>query len=111
MANPVTIKPTAPSVTPPTPRRQHGDPCTLVLCGVTGDLARRKLLSCIYNLYAQKLTPPAFRLLGADRLPMDDEAFRALARRAVAESDETRGFDEAAWEELASRMFSPSWMR
>ncbi len=77
----------------------------MILLGVTGDLARRKLLGCVYNLHAANLLSDRFALLGVDRLPMDDASFRELARKAVSACDEVRGFDEARWSELEARLF------
>ncbi|MCC6646585.1 MAG: glucose-6-phosphate dehydrogenase [Polyangiaceae bacterium] len=95
-----------PSQLPPAPtRRERGDPCTMILTGVTGDLARRKLLGCVYNLHRAHLLSDGFALLGVDRLPMDDASFRELARKAVSSCDEVRGFDEESWRELEGRLF------
>jgi glucose-6-phosphate 1-dehydrogenase len=85
--------------------REHGDPCTLVLFGATGDLSRRKLLACIYNLAKTKLLANDFTLLGVDRNKMDDHEFRALVRKSLEESDEIHGFDEDTWDILKDRVF------
>ncbi len=34
------------------------DPCTLVVFGVTGDLARKKLIPAVYDLANRGLLPP-----------------------------------------------------
>ena len=38
--------------------------CGLVMFGVTGDLARKKLMPAIYDLANRGLLPPAFALTG-----------------------------------------------
>src|SRR5438045_2422420 len=43
------------------------EPCALVVFGVTGDLARKKLLPAIYDLGNRGLLPPDFVLLGFAR--------------------------------------------
>jgi len=57
---------------------------TIVIFGATGDLTRRKLLPALFHLDVQGLLPPAVAIVGASRGGLDDEAFRGLAREAVA---------------------------
>ena len=40
------------------------EPCALVVFGVTGDLARKKLIPAVYDLANRGLLPPGFVLLG-----------------------------------------------
>jgi glucose-6-phosphate 1-dehydrogenase len=54
-------------------------PCTLVVFGATGDLARRKLVPAIYNLAHDGLLSPRFRLVGTSRSRLGDEEFQARA--------------------------------
>ena len=42
-------------------------PSALVLFGVTGDLAKKKLLPAMYDLAQRGLLPPAFSLVGFGR--------------------------------------------
>ena len=44
-------------------------PCVLVIFGVTGDLARKKLMPAIYDLANRGLLPPGFSLVGSARAP------------------------------------------
>ena len=85
--------------------REHGDPCSLVLFGATGDLAKRKLLGCIYNLVHGELVDERCLLVGVDRAPMDDAAFRAIARASMKDGDETRDWDEETWALFERRIF------
>ena len=39
-------------------------PCVLVMFGVTGDLARKKLMPAIYDLANRGLLPPGFSFVG-----------------------------------------------
>ena len=96
-----------PSVLPPhhqNSQREHGDPCTMVLFGATGDLSKRKLLGCVYNLVNSDLLDHRCMLLGVDRVPMDDAAFRAIVRKCIEEGDEVQAFDEETWAALESRI-------
>jgi glucose-6-phosphate 1-dehydrogenase len=77
----------------------------MVLFGATGDLARRKLMACIYDLEKASLLDDEFRLLGVDRNPMSDEAFREIVKKSMMESDEVHGFEEGIWKKLEARVF------
>ena len=56
------------------------DPCALVVFGVTGDLARKKLIPAIYDLANRGLLPPGFVLLGFARRDWGHGEFAELAR-------------------------------
>jgi glucose-6-phosphate 1-dehydrogenase len=65
-------------------RREKGaEPCTLVIFGGTGDLARRKLLPAIYNLQVDRLLPPAFAVVGAARKEIDQQKFERTLRDSI----------------------------
>src|SRR5215469_2087942 len=55
------------------------DPCTIVMFGASGDLARRKLLPALYDLAVHACLAPRFRLLGYARTEMNDDEFRKRA--------------------------------
>jgi glucose-6-phosphate 1-dehydrogenase len=57
-------------------RGQPGDPCTVVLFGASGDLAKRKLFPAILNLRRSNLLPNEFAVLGLATSEMTSEAFR-----------------------------------
>lgn len=75
-------------------------PCSLVIFGVTGDLARKKLLPAVYDLAAAGLLPPGFGLVGFGRRDWSDDDFRAFVREAV-ETGARRTFRRAVWDRLA----------
>src|SRR5271155_4224911 len=108
MSEPVTFtnvsKP--PSVMPPA-AMLHGDPCTLVIFGAVGDLARRKLMPAVYYLAKKKLLADDFRIVGVGIEPLDDAKYREAVRAALASADEVKDFDEGVFAELAPRM---SWV-
>jgi hypothetical protein len=61
-------------------------PCTLVIFGVMGDLARRLLVApALYNLAAEKLLPEKFALVGIARQPGDTDTFRRDVREGLNE--------------------------
>ncbi len=79
------------------------DAGALVIFGASGDLARRKLLPALYNLYLERWLPGAFAIVGVARRPMGDAEFASTMHAAVAEHSR-RSLDATLWEELASRM-------
>ena len=64
-------------------------PCVLVMFGVTGDLARKKLLPAIYDLANRGLLPPGFSLVGFARRDWEDEDFTQLTYEAVRQHART----------------------
>ena len=60
------------------------EPVIFVIFGASGDLARRKLIPAIYDLFKQKLLPENFALLGVSRSGLSDDDFR---KKVVLEND------------------------
>jgi len=75
------------------------EPCALVVFGVTGDLARKKLLPAIYDLANRGLLPADFALLGFARRDWGDGDFAALAKKAAKEHARTQWNDDV-WRRL-----------
>jgi glucose-6-phosphate 1-dehydrogenase len=68
--------------------------------GVTGDLARRKVMPAIYDLANRGLLPPGFALVGYARRDWATEDFAAVVHDAVREHARTP-FREEVWAQLA----------
>jgi len=75
-------------------------PSGLVIFGITGDLARKKLLPAVYDLANRGLLPPSFALTGYGRRDWSLEEFTARVRAAVVAGARTP-FDERTWDHLA----------
>src|SRR6202158_2562376 len=75
-------------------------PCVLVMFGVTGDLARKKLMPAIYDLANRGLLPPGFSFVGFARRDWANEDFAQLTYQAVKEYARTP-FRDAGWEQLS----------
>jgi glucose-6-phosphate 1-dehydrogenase len=58
-------------------------PATLVIFGITGDLARRKLLPALYYLAAQDLLPKPFKVLGVTRRGIAADDLLATIKQGV----------------------------
>ena len=75
-------------------------PSSLVIFGVTGDLARKKLIPAVYDLANRGLLPPSFSLVGFGRRPWSNEDFAAQVLESVQAHART-DFDENVWKQLA----------
>jgi glucose-6-phosphate 1-dehydrogenase len=80
------------------------DPCTLVLFGCTGDLARRKVIPALYQLWRTNLLPHEFSIVALGRRPFDDESLRAEYRKSLESYSRVLPLDEAAWRSFAQRV-------
>jgi glucose-6-phosphate 1-dehydrogenase len=80
-------------------------PCTVILFGANGDLAKRKLLPALYRLHWERRLPAGFAVIGTSRTVMSDDAYRTAMRDATKKFLEDSPFDEALWEEFARGLF------
>lgn len=78
-------------------------PSGMVIFGVTGDLARKKLLPAIYDLANRGLLPPGFALVGFGRRNWSKQDFEDYVREAVEASSRT-AFNTNVWDRLAEGM-------
>ena len=72
----------------------------MVLFGVTGDLARKKLMPAIYDLANRGLLPPGFSLVGFARRDWADQDFGKIVYESVRERARTP-FREEVWRTLS----------
>jgi glucose-6-phosphate 1-dehydrogenase len=75
-------------------------PCSVVIFGVTGDLARKKLMPAIYDLANRGLLPPTFSLVGFARRDWADEDFSQVVHDAVKQHARTP-FRQEVWDRLS----------
>jgi glucose-6-phosphate 1-dehydrogenase len=80
------------------------DPALLVLFGATGDLAHRKVVPALFQLWRTNLLPPEFTLVAVGRRPYDDEAFRAGLRASLEQFSRVLPIETAVWEAFAARI-------
>jgi len=74
-------------------------PCSLVLFGVTGDLARNKVMPAIYDLANRGLLPPSFSLVGFARRDWTQEEFTRVVRESVRAHARTP-YHQEVWRNL-----------
>jgi glucose-6-phosphate 1-dehydrogenase len=75
-------------------------PCGIVIFGVTGDLARKKLMPAIYDLANRGLLPPGFSLVGFARRDWVNEDFAQIVHDSIKAYARTE-FREEVWGQLA----------
>ena len=80
------------------------DPAALVLFGATGDLAHRKVLPALYQLWRTNLLPHEFVVLAVGRREYDDDAFRAEIRTSLEQFSRVLPLDEPAWRVFEQRI-------
>src|SRR5262245_1422742 len=79
-------------------------PCSLVIFGGAGDLARRKLIPGLYNLQLDGVLPAQFAVVGFGRTEVALDEYRASNRKNV-ETYSRRARQEQAWSEFEQRIF------
>jgi glucose-6-phosphate 1-dehydrogenase len=89
------------TATPATLPTRPPDPCTVVLFGATGDLARRKIVPALYNLARGGELPEPFGLVGTSTSVGEASAYRQSLRESVARFSRTQPLDENAWARFA----------
>ncbi|HEV8298628.1 MAG TPA: glucose-6-phosphate dehydrogenase, partial [Acidimicrobiales bacterium] len=77
---------------------QRGD--ALVMFGITGDLARKKLFPALYHLEARGLLD--LPIVGVARSAWGDDALRGYARQSIEQLGEP--IESGVWERLAKRL-------
>lgn len=76
----------------------------LVIFGITGDLAHRKLVPALYQLALDGQLPPETNIIGVGRREWSDDKLRGEMRIAIEKFARTQPVDEAALENLLGRM-------
>jgi glucose-6-phosphate 1-dehydrogenase len=80
------------------------EPCTVVIFGASGDLAKRKLIPALFRLAQERLVPAEFAIIGAARTAMETAEFRARMREAVEEFADGQPVDEQIWNSFAEKI-------
>jgi glucose-6-phosphate 1-dehydrogenase len=78
------------------------EPVLVVIFGATGDLTWRKIFPALYALYATRVIPQEFCLVGCARTELSNERFREMMRQSV---QNLQSFDPVIWEGLENKIF------
>src|SRR5215471_17795596 len=76
----------------------------LVLFGVTGDLAKKKLFPAVYHMVKEGTLPPDAPVVGVSSSNWSDDQLRERAHESVASSLGSEPFDADAFNSLISRL-------
>ncbi len=87
-----------------TVRAFTAEPCTLVIFGGSGDLARRKLVPAVYNLLLDGVLPADYAILGLGRKTLSDKEFRASLRDGITKYSRQKLADDR-WKDFERRLF------
>jgi glucose-6-phosphate 1-dehydrogenase len=84
---------------------QTTPPCTVVIFGASGDLAKRKLIPALYNLRAcgPEAGHQEFGVIGFARRPMSSEKFRDDAREWASRYSRLE-LDRRYWDDFAAKL-------
>jgi glucose-6-phosphate 1-dehydrogenase len=86
--------------------RRTPEPCVLVLFGITGDLAHRKLLPALYNLSVERRLPVNFSIVGFARRGYTDEQLRQDVKASVEKYARNKPSQRpGVWESFAQGLY------
>ncbi|HEX2194293.1 MAG TPA: glucose-6-phosphate dehydrogenase [Candidatus Limnocylindria bacterium] len=80
-------------------------PCTMVICGATGDLTERKLAPALYNLLLGGFLPPEFTVVGFARRELSDAAFREHLLGGINQYSRNRPAKQSIWDSLGAGIY------
>jgi glucose-6-phosphate 1-dehydrogenase len=81
------------------------EPCTVVLFGASGDLAKRKVIPAMYDLATHNALGPRYAIVGFARTNMTEEGFRTSLGDAAKTISEVGPIDPKQWEAFASNLY------
>jgi len=77
------------------------EPCTMVICGATGDLTERKLAPALYNTLLGGFLPPEFTVVGFARRDLSNEDFCTHLLDGINKYSRNRPVKPAIWDSFA----------
>ncbi|MEY2458433.1 MAG: glucose-6-phosphate 1-dehydrogenase, partial [Acidimicrobiaceae bacterium] len=80
----------------------HSD--ALVLFGITGDLAKKKLFPAVYHMVRERSLPPDVPIVGVSSSPWTDDDLRKRARESIIASLGDAPIDEEVFKSLVGRL-------
>jgi glucose-6-phosphate 1-dehydrogenase len=82
----------------------HPDPTALVIFGAGGDLAWRKLVPALFDLYLDHWAPEQLTILALDRKEVDEDEFCDHLRQGVEKFSRQGIANQKAWDEFSSQI-------
>jgi len=81
------------------------EPCSVILFGASGDLAKRKVIPAMYDLAQHNSLGERYAIIGFARTPMTDESFRATIGEAAKTISEVGPIDPTKWNDFSSNLY------
>jgi glucose-6-phosphate 1-dehydrogenase len=81
------------------------EPCSVILFGASGDLAKRKVIPAMYDLAQHNSLGERYAIIGFARTPMTDETFRTTIGEAAKTISEVGPIDPAKWNDFSSNLY------
>ena len=81
------------------------EPCSVILFGASGDLAKRKVIPAMYDLAQHNSLGERYAIIGFARTQMTDESFRTTIGEAAKTISEVGPIDPAKWNEFSSNLY------
>ena len=79
-------------------------PTVICIFGASGDLAQRKIVPAIYDLFLKNLMPEPFSIIGLARTPLTDDGFCQQLRSGVNQFSKQGKVDNEHWNKFASHI-------
>jgi glucose-6-phosphate 1-dehydrogenase len=79
-------------------------PSVFVIFGAAGDLAWRKLIPALYNLFLDHWLPERFAVVGLSRKAMNDDEFQRHVRLGVDRFSRQGRADDEAWGSFSAHL-------
>jgi len=86
-------------------KRKKTVPAVIVIFGGTGDLAKRKLIPALYNLYLDGRMPQNFQIIGLGRTDLENSAYREKLFNDLSVFSRSGVPSLEEWEGFASRLY------
>jgi glucose-6-phosphate 1-dehydrogenase len=83
----------------------NAEPCSVILFGASGDLAKRKVIPAMYDLAQHDSLGERYAIIGFARTPMTDESFRATIGEAAKTISEVGPIEPAKWDAFSSNLY------
>ena len=81
------------------------EPCSVILFGASGDLAKRKVIPAMYDLAQHNSLGERYAIVGFARTQMTDESFRTTIGEAAKTISEVGPIDPAKWNDFSSNLY------
>jgi glucose-6-phosphate 1-dehydrogenase len=84
------------------------EPCSVILFGASGDLAKRKVIPAMYDLAQHNSLGERYAIVGFARTPMTDESFRTTIGEAAKTISEVGPIEPTKWDAFSSNLYYSS---